>query len=96
LSFSSSTPTCTRLARSPSRTSHDAVIALLAAIGANVTHLDLSGHSALTDDVLAHGINTHMHALASLALTHLPELMDTSLATFFGTFEGPGLLRLDL
>ncbi|KAJ7814763.1 hypothetical protein B0H14DRAFT_1415978 [Mycena olivaceomarginata] len=55
-------------------TSHDAVIALLAAIGANVAHLDLSGHSALTDDVLAHGITTHMHALASLALTHLPEL----------------------
>jgi hypothetical protein len=37
-----------------------------------------------------------MHALASLALTHLPELTDAGLAAFFGTFEGPGLLRLDL
>lgn len=74
----------------------DAAIALLAAVGANVTHLDLSGHSALTDDFLAHGIDTHVHTLASLALSHLPELTDAGLAAFFGTFEGPGLLRLDL
>ncbi|KAJ7873928.1 hypothetical protein B0H14DRAFT_3106798 [Mycena olivaceomarginata] len=58
----------------------DAAIALLAAVGANLTHLDLSGHSALTDDFLAHGIDTHMHTLASLALTHLPELTDAGLA----------------
>jgi DNA repair protein RAD7 len=74
----------------------DAVIALLEAIGANLAHLDLSGHSALTDDVLAHGIDPHVHSLTSLALTHLSELTDAGVSAFFGTFENGGLLRLNL
>ncbi|KAJ7879641.1 RNI-like protein [Mycena olivaceomarginata] len=82
-------PPPSRSARAVRLATDDAAIALLAAVGANLTHLDLSGHSALTDDFLAHGIDTHMHTLASLALTHLPELTDAGLAAFFGTFEGP-------
>ncbi|KAF7361740.1 Dna dependent atpase [Mycena venus] len=75
----------------------DAVITLLAAVGTNLAHLDLSGHSALTDDVLAHGIDPHMHNLTSLALTHLPELTDAGVAAFFGAFnDGAGLVRLNL
>ncbi|KAJ7497783.1 RNI-like protein [Mycena latifolia] len=74
----------------------DAVIALLDAVGATLTHLDLSGHSALTDDVLAHGIDPHVHTLASLALVQLPELTDAGVAAFFGTFENGGLVRLNL
>ncbi|KAJ7782327.1 hypothetical protein DFH07DRAFT_319891 [Mycena maculata] len=74
----------------------DAVVALLGTVGGTLTHLDLSGHSALTDDTLAHGIDPHVRVLASLALTHLPELTDAGVAAFFSTFENPGLVRLDL
>ncbi|KAJ6629505.1 hypothetical protein B0H10DRAFT_2428441 [Mycena sp. CBHHK59/15] len=75
----------------------DAVVALLGAVGATLTHLDLSGHIALTDDVLAHGIDPHVRVLSTLALTHLPELTDAGVAAFFGAFAGNGgLARLDL
>ncbi|KAJ6508101.1 RNI-like protein [Mycena vulgaris] len=74
----------------------DAVVALLEAVGATLTHLDLSGHSALTDDMLAHGIDPHVRVLTSLALSHLPELTDAGVAAFFGAFENGGLVRLDL
>ncbi|KAJ7267618.1 hypothetical protein B0H12DRAFT_1098014 [Mycena haematopus] len=74
----------------------DAVVTLLAAVGANLAHLDLSGHSALTDDVLAHGLDPHVPNLTSLALTHVPELTDAGVSAFFGTFENGGLHRLNL
>ncbi|KAF8199930.1 hypothetical protein K438DRAFT_1822849 [Mycena galopus ATCC 62051] len=74
----------------------DAVVALLGAAGANLADLDLSGHGALTDDVLAHGLDPHLPNLTSLALTHLPELTDAGVAAFFSTFENGGLVRLNL
>ncbi|KAJ7121304.1 RNI-like protein [Mycena crocata] len=76
--------------------SDDAVIALLETVGATLAHLDLSGHSALTDDVLAHGIDPHVRVLTSLSLMNLPELTDAGVAAFFGTFENPGLVRLNM
>ncbi|KAJ7661678.1 hypothetical protein B0H17DRAFT_991941 [Mycena rosella] len=76
--------------------SDDGVVALLEAIGGTLTHLDLSGHRELTDDVLAHGIDPHVRVLTSLALAHAPELTDAGVAAFFGAFEHPGLVRLDL
>ncbi|KAJ7091943.1 RNI-like protein [Mycena belliarum] len=74
----------------------DAVIALLSKVGTTLTHLDLSGHGALTDDVLAHGLDPYAPALASLLLAHLPELTDAGVAAFFGACEGAPLVRLDL
>ncbi|KAJ7451824.1 RNI-like protein [Mycena galericulata] len=91
-----STLTYLDLAEPSESLTDDAVVDLLAAVGATLTHLDLSGHSALTDDMLAHGIDPHVRVLASLALTHLPELTDAGVAAFFSTFENGGLVRLDL
>ncbi|KAJ7074873.1 hypothetical protein B0H15DRAFT_956997 [Mycena belliarum] len=49
----------------------DAVIALLSKVGTTLTHLDLSGHGALTDDVLAHGLDPYAPALTSRATLRL-------------------------
>ncbi|KAK7005945.1 Dna dependent atpase, partial [Favolaschia claudopus] len=77
--------------------SDDTLVTLLAAVGANITHLDLSEQILLTDDVLAYGIDPHVTNLTSLALTHLPLLTDAGVAAFFSAFENnSGLLRLDL
>ncbi|KAJ7212921.1 RNI-like protein [Mycena pura] len=84
------------LADAPESLSDDAVVALLSALGAGLTHLDLSAHSSLTDDILTLGILPHVHSLASLSLTHLPELTDTGVAAFFAAFDNPGLVRLNL
>ncbi|KAJ6594413.1 hypothetical protein B0H19DRAFT_1095404 [Mycena capillaripes] len=91
-----STLTYLDLAEPSQSLTDDAVISLLAEVGADLAHLDLSCHSALTDDVLAHGIDPHVHSLTSLALTHLPELTDAGVAAFFSTFENGGLVRLNL
>lgn len=74
----------------------DAVIAFLETVGPTLTHLDLSCHSALTDDMLAHGIDPHVRVLTSLALTHLPELTDAGVAAFFSGFANGGLVHLNL
>ncbi|KAF7376560.1 Dna dependent atpase [Mycena sanguinolenta] len=84
------------LAEPSSSFTDDAVVTVLAAVGANLTHLDLSGHGALTDDVLMHGLDPHVHSLTSLALSHVPELTDAGVGAFFGTFENGGLTRLNL
>ncbi|KAJ7065108.1 hypothetical protein B0H15DRAFT_973680 [Mycena belliarum] len=68
----------------------------LSKVGTTLTHLDLSGHGALTNDVLAHGLDPYAPALASLLLAHLPELTDAGVAAFFGACEGAPLVRLDL
>ncbi|KAJ6475806.1 RNI-like protein [Mycena vitilis] len=84
------------LAEPSASLSDDTVVALLTAVGADLAHLDLSGHGALTDDVLLHGIDPHVHSLSSLSLSHIPELTDAGVAAFFSTLESGGLLRLNL
>ncbi|KAJ7015845.1 RNI-like protein [Mycena alexandri] len=73
----------------------DEVVNLLEAVGANLTHLDLSGHAALSDAVLELGIAPHAHALTSLSLMHMPFLTDAGVAAFFGDFPTK-LTHLDL
>ncbi|KAJ7162056.1 RNI-like protein [Mycena filopes] len=75
----------------------DEVVNLLEAIGGNLTHLDLSGHAALSDAVLELGIAPHAASLTSLSLTHMPFLTDEGVAAFFAALpSGVKLTHLDL
>lgn len=75
----------------------DAVVEMLAVLGKQLVHLDLSGHEALTDEVLDRGIKAHTPALVSLALANLPELTDSGVADFFNTWKPhPALERLKM
>ncbi|KAF7322013.1 Dna dependent atpase [Mycena kentingensis (nom. inval.)] len=78
----------------------DTIIALLGAVGSTLEHLDLSGHSALTDAILTRGIVAHnMGVLTSLGLAGLTELSDAGVARFFDELkanDAPGLLQLDM
>ncbi|KIP02584.1 hypothetical protein PHLGIDRAFT_130667 [Phlebiopsis gigantea 11061_1 CR5-6] len=56
--------------------SDEALIALLAAVGAGLTHLALSGHAMLGDAFLFQGLKPHARALRSLELRDAPELTD--------------------
>ncbi|KAJ7071936.1 RNI-like protein [Mycena amicta] len=79
--------------------SDDAVIAMLNAIGSGLEHLDLSGHLALTDDVLSLGLLPNIRELTSLALVGIPELTDAGVAAFFDALkdnDAPGLVSLDM
>jgi DNA repair protein RAD7 len=56
---------------------------VLHARGAQLTHLDLSGHEELGDDFLQNGICAHAPRLVSLRLDNLPALTDEGVAAFF-------------
>jgi DNA repair protein RAD7 len=85
--------------------SEHALVDLMDAVGAGLTHLDLSGHSSLTDTFLVDGIKEHARALTELALSNVPLLTDEGVAEFFdawavkdedGCLSSPSLTTLDL
>ncbi|KAI0261755.1 hypothetical protein BC834DRAFT_894448 [Gloeopeniophorella convolvens] len=82
--------------------SEDGMIGVLHARGAQLTHLDLSGHDDLGDDFLMGGIQTYAPHLVSLKLNNLSALTDEGVAEFFhdiaraphvGTLALPALLE---
>jgi DNA repair protein RAD7 len=77
--------------------SEDAVIALLRAVGRDLTHLNLSKHDKLTDRFLDKGLHSHISRLESLTLSHLPELTDAGVGQFFSKWtKNTPLLSLDM
>lgn len=64
--------------------SDEALTELLAEIGANLTHLDISGHEDATDRVFLEGLKPHASKLVSLSAADLPLLTDAGIAKFFG------------
>jgi len=85
--------------------SEEALVDLMAVVGAGLTHLDLSGHVLLTDTFLMDGIKAHARELTELALSTLPLLTDQGVADFFnawvikdedGYLPNPPLTTLDL
>lgn len=76
--------------------SDDAVDQFLAKVGNNLTTLDLSFNTELTDEVLK-SISTHCPRLTRLSLRHL-DLTDAAVASYFETLEKqgfPGFTHLD-
>ncbi|KAF7315854.1 RNI-like protein [Mycena indigotica] len=81
--------------------SDDNVVQLLEGIGSGLTHLDLSGHIELTDEVLSRGLIPNTPHLTSLAMANVPLLSDIGTADFFNSSnqngdETSGLILLDL
>lgn len=75
----------------------DAVVSLLAAVGANLTSLDLSDNKELTDDVLK-AIAKYCPKLTKLSLRNV-DLSDSALKQYFDTLSSskqPGFTYLDL
>lgn len=64
--------------------SDDALIALLAQIGSNLSHLDLSGHEDLSDRTLLEGVKLYATSLASFSAADLPLLTDEGVSQLFG------------
>ncbi|KAJ3874686.1 RNI-like protein [Lentinula edodes] len=71
--------------------SNEAVNTLLGAVGSTLTHLNLSGHIELTDDVLQYGILPNITSLQHLTLSNLPLLTDEGVALFFSQWPNPPL-----
>ncbi|EKM54908.1 uncharacterized protein PHACADRAFT_259073 [Phanerochaete carnosa HHB-10118-sp] len=86
----------------PEALSCDALTDLVAAVGAGLRHLDLSGHVLLDDGFLFQGIKPHARCLEALVLSHTPELTDAGVAEFFDTWSAaahppnPPLVLLDM
>ncbi|KIM49781.1 hypothetical protein M413DRAFT_408092 [Hebeloma cylindrosporum] len=77
--------------------SEKAVIALLRAVGRDLTHLNLSKHDELTNHFLDEGLRPHVSKLESLTISHLPELTDAGVGEFFINWtNNPPLLSLDM
>ncbi len=76
--------------------SEDGLLGVLHARGAQLTHLDLSGHEELGDDFLQKGISTQATGLVSLKLDNLPTLTDEGVATFFRAWTPTVLSTLSL
>ena len=76
--------------------SEDGLIGVLHARGAQLTHLDLSGHEELGDDFLQSGICAHAPRLVSLRLDNLPTLTDDGVAAFFRAWTPIALSTLSL
>lgn len=76
--------------------SEDGVLGVLHARGAQLTHLDLSGHEELGDDFLQNGICAHAPRLVSLRLDNLPTLTDEGVAAFFRAWTPAALSTLSL
>jgi len=72
------------------------VVNVLAALGPNLTHLSLAGHSFLTADVLAEGIGKHCPNLTHLDLSDLPLLTDDETSAFIAAWAPVGLVDVRL
>ncbi|KAI0628900.1 RNI-like protein [Trametes polyzona] len=80
----------------PDALSENALIDLLSHVGASLTHLDLSGHSGVTDGVLFRGVKPYALSLNTLVLANCLELTDAGVAEFFETWQGKPLSKADL
>ena len=86
--------------------SEEALVDLMDVAGEGFKHLDLSGHTLLTDSFLIDGIKAHARELTELALSNVPLLTDEGVAEFFDTWAikdendssmpNPPLTALDL
>jgi DNA repair protein RAD7 len=77
--------------------SEDAVIALLHAVGRDLTHLNLSKHDELTNRFLDEGLRSYVSKLESLTISYLPELTDAGVGEFFTNWtKNAPLLSLDM
>jgi DNA repair protein RAD7 len=76
--------------------SEDGLLGVLDARGAQLTHLDLSGHKELGDDFLQNGICVHAPRLVSLRLDNLSTLTDEGVAEFFRAWTPAALSTLSL
>lgn len=75
----------------------EAMVELLASIGSQLTHLNVSKHILLTDDFLTEGLLPHTTSLETLILNNLPELTDKGVAKLFKSWtNNPPLVHLDL
>lgn len=89
----------------PEALSTDALVDMMAVVGGNLQHLNLSKNILITDDFLLQGVGPHAHRLRTLVLANTPELTDAGVAAFFDTWadaaEGadephPTLVSLDM
>ena len=87
--------------------SEEALVKLMTAVGEGLTHLDLSGHTLLTDTFLLDGIKAHTRILSELALSSVLSFTDEGVAGFFDSWaikdeadesylSNPPLTNLDL
>lgn len=76
--------------------SEDGLLGVLHVRGAQLTHLDLSGHEELGDDFLQDGICAHAPRLVSLRLDNLSTLTDEGVAAFFRAWTPTALSTLSL
>lgn len=80
----------------------EALVGVMQALGEELTYLDVSGHTKLTDVFLDEGIKMHAQALTGLVMSNVPELTDEGVAEFFNTWadsasdDTPALTILDL
>lgn len=70
----------------PEALSERALIDLMRAVGASLTHLDLSGNVDIGDAFLFQGLKPHARRLTSLTLARTPDLTDAGVVEFFDTW----------
>ncbi|PSR79176.1 hypothetical protein PHLCEN_2v7147 [Hermanssonia centrifuga] len=86
----------------PEALNEHVTIELMAAVGKNLTHLDLSNNLQLADRFLFQGLKPHTRRLNSLILSNLPDLTDGGVAELFDTWattanpQNPPLATIDL
>ncbi|KAF9032948.1 RNI-like protein [Panaeolus papilionaceus] len=77
--------------------SEEAMIALISAVGGDLTYLNLSKHTLLGDSFLMQGVLPNIFKLRHLVLSYLPELTDKGVAEFFNEWgNNPPLDFLDI
>lgn len=76
--------------------SEDALTKLVQGVGANVKHLDLSGHSDLTDAVLRKGLHSYARSLTHLRLANVLSVTDQGIEDMFTQWKNPPLHHIDL
>ena len=60
-----------------------ALVDMLSVLGPSLTHLDLSGQNAISDDFLKDGLEPHLRNITSLSLNNIPLLTDGAFASVF-------------
>lgn len=76
--------------------SAEAITDLLSVVGPTLTHLNLSNHDLITDNVLELGIKPHAKALTSLSLSLVPDITNSGVAQFFSVNSNPPFASIDL
>ncbi|KZO92412.1 RNI-like protein [Calocera viscosa TUFC12733] len=84
------------LGNAPISLTDEPLIDLMSKVGANLEHLDLSGHELVTDDMLIRGIAPNMPKLKRLRLVELSNLTDEGVGAFFDALVATPLHWLDL